>query len=116
MIPAGVFPVRRDIISKFILWTLAPKTGIPLKMVYVAILRAICKPCCYNQFATPEVTICTKTIVIPALDVGIGFQADRLEYQPEYVIQHLSVCVPLLIQPLLRNIAVLDWNPQESDH
>jgi len=27
--------------------------------------------CCSNRLATPEVTICTENIVIPALGVGI---------------------------------------------
>jgi hypothetical protein len=39
-----------------------------------------------------------------------------LEYLAEYLVQHLSVCMPLLIQPHLRNIALLDRNWQESDH
>jgi hypothetical protein len=46
VIPPGVLPVRRDIISKFILWSLAPKTDMLLLIMYVTILRAICKPCC----------------------------------------------------------------------
>jgi hypothetical protein len=29
----GVFLVRRDIISKFLLWTLTPKTDMPLEMM-----------------------------------------------------------------------------------
>jgi hypothetical protein len=41
---------------------------------------------------------------------------ERLEYPPDYFVQHLLVCLPLLIEPLLRNITVLDWNWQESDH
>jgi len=44
------------------------------------------------------------------------FNDEKLEYLPEYFIQHLSVCLPLLIQPLLRNIAVLDGIRQESNH
>jgi len=31
VIPLGVLLVRRDIISKFVLWTLAPKTDMPLE-------------------------------------------------------------------------------------
>jgi hypothetical protein len=46
VIPPRVLLVRRDIISKFVLWTLTPKTDMPLEMMWVAILRAICKPCC----------------------------------------------------------------------
>jgi len=46
VIPPGVLLVRRDIISKFVVWTLAPKTDMPLKMMWVTILRAIGKPCC----------------------------------------------------------------------
>ena len=33
MIPPGVLLVRRDIISKFVLWTLAPETDMPLEMM-----------------------------------------------------------------------------------
>jgi hypothetical protein len=33
VIPPGVLVVRRDIISKFVLSTLAPKTDMPLKMM-----------------------------------------------------------------------------------
>jgi len=64
----------------------------------------------------PEVAICMENVVIPALGVGILFQSERVEYPPEYFVQHLSVCLRLLIQPLLRNIALLDWNRLESDH
>jgi len=63
----------------------------------------------------PEVAICTENVVIPALGAGIVFKGERLEYPPEYLIHHLSVCMPLLIEPFLRNIAVLDRNGQESD-
>jgi len=63
----------------------------------------------------PEVTICTENVAMPTLSAGVLLKCERLEYPPEYFIQHLSVCLPLLIQPLLRNIAVLDWNWQESD-
>jgi hypothetical protein len=38
-----------------------------------------------------------------------------LEYSPQYFVRHLSVCLLLLIQLLLRNIAVLNCNRQESD-
>jgi len=33
MIPLGVLLVQRDIISKFVLWTLAPKADMPLKIM-----------------------------------------------------------------------------------
>jgi hypothetical protein len=39
-----------------------------------------------------------------------------MEYPPEFLVQHCSVCMSLLIKPLLRKIAVLDQNRQESDH
>jgi len=39
-----------------------------------------------------------------------------LEYWLEYFVQHLLGCLPLLVQPLLKIIAVDDWNPQQSDH
>ena len=79
MIPLGVLLIGRDIISKFVLWTLTPETDMLLEMMLVAIPRAICKPCCSNQFATPEVTICREDFVIPALGVGILFKGERLE-------------------------------------
>jgi hypothetical protein len=41
----GVMTVRWDIFTKFVHWTLAPKTDMLLEMVYVAILRVICNPC-----------------------------------------------------------------------
>jgi hypothetical protein len=64
----------------------------------------------------PEVAICTANVVLPALGAGIMFTGERLEYPPEYIVQHIAVCMPLLIQPLLSNTAVLDRNRQESDH
>jgi hypothetical protein len=76
----------------------------------VAIPRAVCKPCCQNRVATPEVAICTENFVIPALGARIEFKGERLEYPPEYFIQHLTVCLALLIQRFLRNIAVLNWD------
>jgi len=54
--------------------------------------------------------------VIPALRAGIVFKGKRVEYPPEYLVQHLSVCFPLLIQPLLKNVEVLDRNRQGSEH
>jgi len=108
--------VWRDKISQFVLWTLAPVADIPLEMMWVAILRALCKPCCWNWSATPEVAICTENVVISALSAGILFHGERLEYPLEYFIQHLSVCLLLLIQPVLRINAFLDCNRQESDH
>ena len=54
--------------------------------------------------------------MIPTLGVGILFKGERLEYLPEYFVQHLSVCLLLLMQQLLWNIAVLAWNRQESDN
>ena len=35
---------------------------------------------------------------------------------PEYISQHLSHGLEQLIQPLLRNTAVRDWNWAESDY
>jgi hypothetical protein len=58
----------------------------------------------------PEVAICTENFVIPALGAGILISGEWVEYPLEYFIQHLSDCLPLLIQPFLRNIAVLDRN------
>jgi hypothetical protein len=47
-------------------------------------------------------------VEIPALSAGIEFKGERLEYLPEYFVQHLTVCLLQLIQPRLRNIAVFD--------
>jgi hypothetical protein len=46
VVPSGVLLVRRDILFKFVLWTLAPNTQMSLTVMRLAILRAICKPCC----------------------------------------------------------------------
>jgi hypothetical protein len=64
----------------------------------------------------PEVAICTENIVMPALGPGMLFKGDRLRYPLESFVQHFLVCLPLLIQPLLRNIAVYDRNRQKSGH
>jgi len=64
----------------------------------------------------PEVVICTENVVIPALGAGILFKGELVENPPEYSFQHLSVCLPLFIQPHLRNIAVLDRKGKPSDH
>jgi hypothetical protein len=74
------------------------------------------KPCGYIVFATPEVAIWTENVVIPTLGGGILFKAEWVVYLTEYFIQQLLVCLPLLIQPFLKNIAVVDQNQQESDH
>jgi len=71
VIPPGVLLVRRDIIAKFVLWRLVQSTAMLLEMMLVTILWAICKPCCQNQFAMPEVAICTENVVIPAIRAGI---------------------------------------------
>ena len=63
-----------------------------------------------------EVAICTGNIVIRALGAGILFTGEWLEYPHEYLIQHRSVCLGLIIQQLLRNITVYDRNWQQSDH
>ena len=60
-------------------------------------LRVICKPRCEDWFATPEVAICTENVVIPALGAAILFQGESLEYPLECFVQHLSVCLTLLI-------------------
>jgi hypothetical protein len=64
----------------------------------------------------PEVAICTETFVLPSLGAGILLKGERLECLLEYLLQHLSLCMPLLILPLLKNIPVLDRNRQESNH
>jgi len=111
-----VLLVGREIIRTFALCKIAPKTDMPLEMMQVAILTVICKRCCLNRFPTPDVTICTENVAIPAFGDGILCPSGRLNYPAEYFLQRLSVCLPLLIQPLLRINAVLHWNRQESDH
>jgi hypothetical protein len=69
-----------------------------------------------NRFAMPEVAICSDNIVLLALSQGILFKDEWLEYPPEFFIQHLSGCLPLLVPLLQRNIPVLDWNRKGSDH
>jgi len=56
----------------------------------------------------PEVAHSTGNVVIPVLSTGIVFKGERLQYLPEDLIQHLSVCLPLLIGQFLRIVAVLD--------
>jgi hypothetical protein len=110
-----VLLVRRDIICKLVLWTLTPYKVMLLEMMLVAILFAIYKQYPEIQFPTPEVAISTEKVVISALGTGILYKEDMLEYLCEYFFHHLSVCLPLLIQPALRNIAVLDSKRQHSD-
>jgi len=64
----------------------------------------------------PEVAICTDNVVLLTMDARILLKGEWLECLPQYFNQHLSVCVLLLIQPLLTNIAVLEWNLQQSNH
>jgi len=64
----------------------------------------------------PEVAICTENVVIPTIGAGIVFKGEWLEYPTEYFVQHLLVCLLLLIQSPRRNIVVPDWNWPESDH
>jgi hypothetical protein len=67
----GVLVVTIHIIFEFVLWTLRPRKDMLLEMTYVAILWAIRKPCCYNQFASPDVAICTEKVVIPTPGAGM---------------------------------------------
>jgi len=57
-----------------------------------------------------------KNVVLPPPGTGIVCTGEWLESTLEYFVEHLSVCLPLLIQPLLRNFLVLDWNRYEGDH
>jgi hypothetical protein len=100
----------------FVLQTLAPKTDMPLKMLQVAIPRAISKPCYQNRFATPENSISAEMFVLPTLGAGILSNGEKLAYLPEHCVQQLSVCLPLLIQPLVRKIAVLDCDWQQREY
>jgi len=62
-----------------------------------------------------EVAICTEKVVLPALGDGILFKVQRVKLPLEYLVQHLSVCLPLLIQPLQGNIDVRDRNQRGSN-
>ena len=64
----------------------------------------------------PKVTISTENVVMTALSAGMLFNCQRLEYLPEYFVQHLLVYLSLLILSLLRYIEVHDWNRQKSEH
>jgi hypothetical protein len=64
----------------------------------------------------PEVPIYTENVILPAVLAGYLSKVDRLEYPPEYFIQHISFGFLLYLQPHLRNTKVLDWKQQESDH
>jgi len=64
----------------------------------------------------PQVAICKENIEIPTLGAAIVFKHVTLEYPQEYFVQHLLVCLPLLISLHLRNIAFLDSIRQESNH
>jgi hypothetical protein len=55
-------------------------------------------------------------IVLPTLGAGMLLNGEWLQYALQYIVQHLSVCLPLPIQPLLRNIVFLDWNWEERDY
>jgi len=46
----------------------------------------------------PNVPICPEKVARPALGTSVVFQGERLEYLPEYFVQHLFDCLPLLIQ------------------
>ena len=58
----------------------------------------------------PKVDISTENVVIPSPCAGILMKGEWVKLQPEYFVQHLPISSQLLIQPLLRNIAVRDWN------
>jgi hypothetical protein len=88
----------------------------PLEILLVPILNAICKPCWCNLFAMPGVAIYTENVVISTVGTGIVFKCERLEYPMECSIQYHYISLPLHIQPVLRNIVILDRNRQESDH
>jgi hypothetical protein len=49
----------------------------------------------------PEVAICRVTILMSASGAGIVMKGVRLEYPLEYLIQHFSDYLPLVIQHLL---------------
>jgi len=49
----------------------------------------------------PEVAICIVTILIPTFGAGIVMKGVRPEYPLEYLIQHFSDYLPLVIQHVL---------------
>jgi hypothetical protein len=80
----------------------------PLDMIQVAILRVLCKPCCYKRFAMPEVAIGIGNISMPAFGAGILLKGEWLECPLQYLFQQLSACLLLLIQLHLRTPGLLD--------
>jgi hypothetical protein len=114
-IPPGGFLVRWDMLWKFIFWTPTPRTVMLLEMMKVTTLMAICKPCCQNGHSTPEVAICAENVLIPAFTIGILVKSDKLEIRRQYHMRHLMVCLAVLIQPHVKNIADHVWNQQDSD-
>jgi len=56
----------------------------------------------------PEVAICTENVVRPPFGAVNMFKGERLQYPLEYIVQHLSVCLPLLVQLLLGIIGILE--------
>lgn len=87
-----VLLARMHIISKFVSWALPPKQRMPLDTMQVAKVWVICKLCCYDQFAMPEVAICTEHFVIPVLSAGIWYTGECLEYRLQYYFSvHLGV-------------------------
>jgi len=63
-----------------------------------------------NRFATHEVAICTEKVLILGLGAGIWFNREWLDYPLENVIQHLSGCSLLFIQPVQTYFVVHDCN------
>jgi len=59
--------------------------------------------------------MCTENLVITALGAKISFTGEMLEYPPANFIQYFLVHLPWLMQPLVSNTALLDWNGQERD-
>jgi hypothetical protein len=74
VILTGVLLVRRHIITEFDFWSLALNTDMPLVIMQVTILGAICTPYCYNWFATPAFAIWTENVAISGLGAGIVFK------------------------------------------
>jgi hypothetical protein len=55
----------------------------------------------------PEVAIWTENVVIPADSARIVLKGERLDYPPEYFVQHLSAGLMVQNRTLLSIIAVL---------
>jgi hypothetical protein len=60
--------------------------------------------------------MCTVKIEVPALCARMLGTGYRLEWLPEYFVQHLTDSLLLFVLLFLNTIAVVDQNWQEREH